>query len=406
MVFIAVRMLGISVPLAPVAAVIVLQLLVALLTWNRLTSTRPVTPFELFLHVHLDILALTAVLYLTGGTTNPFAPLFLLPLAVAASALEQRWVWLTALTTFCGYLAVRLFHIPMGHPEGSMELYELHENGMVVNYAFTAAMLAFFVSKIRLEFERHTKMLAQVHEREMRNESVVAMGALAASCAHELSSPLGTVAVVVTELQRERAGDPVLQENLQLVDDQIQVAKRVISNLTGAAGQRRAEAAGVARLDRFLHEIVERAQALHPGATLHARIGKGETAPHIVAEETLRQAFVNLIDNSVRVSPGHVEILADWSGSELVVQVWDEGPGFPKEVFGKLAKAVSTTDALHAAADVGLGLLLTNVTLSRFGGSLILKNISQRGACAEVRLPLHAILFQGSYVAGNHAASG
>jgi two-component system sensor histidine kinase RegB len=260
-----------------------------------------------------------------------------------------------------------------------------------VNYAFTAALLAFFVAKIRLGLQQHGRLLAEVHDRQMRNESTVAIGSLAASCAHEMSSPLATVAVVVGELQREHAGNPKLQESLKLIGGQLEVTKQALSNLTAAAGERRAEAAGVARLDCFLTTIVQQAQVLYPETTIRSRIGDGP-APRIVAEETLRQAFANLIDNAVRASPEYVEVTAGWSGPNVVVVVCDRGPGFPQEILGKLCKAESAKKRLEAG--VGVGLILTTVTLGRLGGSLTLENIAHGGARAEVRLPLRAILLE------------
>lgn len=382
--------LGVQLPFGPVAALLAIQAVIAALTWRRLRNPRAVSAFELLLQVHVDIAALAAMLYLTGGTENPFAPLFVLPVAIAASSLAPLRVGMTVLTTVCIYAALRYFHVPLQHPNGELAIYDLHEDGMVINYVFTAALLAFFVTRIRLDFERHARMLAHVRETQMRNDSMVSIGALAADCAHELSSPLGTMAVVVTELQRERAGDVGLQDTLQLFARQIQVAKQVVSNLTAAAGQRRAEAAGVGRLDQFFRQIVERARALHPAAMIRALIGNGEAGPRIVAEETLRQAFANLIDNAVRVSPCDVEVAADWSSDDLVVTVRDRGPGFPQDILGRLGVATKANVGFDGAP--GRGLLLTNVTLGRLGGSLSLANMSEGGACAEVRLPLRAIL--------------
>jgi two-component system sensor histidine kinase RegB len=127
---------------------------------------------------------------------------------------------------------------------------------------------------------------------------------------------------------------------------------------------------------------------------------RGGLAPKIVAEETLSQAFANLIDNAVRASPHHVEVRADWSGLDLVVAVCDSGPGFPGEVLGNLGQTMPTVKGLDAG--IGVGLLLTNVTLGRLGGSLSLQNQPEGGACAEVRLPLRAILFEETASAADH----
>jgi two-component system sensor histidine kinase RegB len=386
----AVYAFGIALPIGAIALLLGLQALVALLTWMRLRAATPVTPLELATQVHVDILLLAAMLYLTGGTENPFAALFVVPVAIAAASLEQRWVWITVGSTACCCVALYYFRVPLAQAPGSAALHELREFGMMANNVLIALLLAGFIAKVRLEVQRHTRLLADIHNNQMRNDSTLAIRALAAGCAHELSSPLGTIAVVVTELQRERPYDGKLQEHLGLVDQQVRVAKEVVSSLTGAAGQRRAEAAGVASLDHFVRRIVEQAQAVHPGATIRARIGRGEPAPMIVAEETLRQAFANLIDNAVSASACDVHVRAEWSGRDFVFAVCDQGPGFPLDFIDKLADRVTNIGALDRS--VFPGLLFTNVTLGRLGGSLTLTNKAQGGARVEVRLPLRAIV--------------
>jgi two-component system sensor histidine kinase RegB len=204
---------------------------------------------------------------------------------------------------------------------------------------------------------------------------------------------------LVTELKREHGASTDLSRDLQLLDDQLVVSKQIVSNLASAAGQRRAESAGGARLDQFIASIIERARVLHPGASLTASIDQATRPPQVVAEETLRQAITNLIDNAVHASPNQVDISADWSGADLHIAVRDRGPGFPAEVLERLGKQAGTTRASQGG--LGLGLLLSMSTLERLGGSLRLTNRLGGGACAEVRLPLRAITIEHSHPSGS-----
>ena len=179
-----------------------------------------------------------------------------------------------------------------------------------------------------------------------------------------------------------------------MLDDQLGTSKQIVSNLASAGGQRRAESAGGARLDQFIGSIIERARALHPGASLTATLDQVTCPPQVVAEETLRQAITNLIDNAVHASPCQVDISADWSGPDLHIAVLDRGPGFPAEVLERLGKQVGTTRGPEGG--LGLGLLLSVSTLERLGGSLHLTNRLGGGACAEIRLPLRVIKIEPS----------
>ncbi|CAD5369806.1 Sensor histidine kinase PrrB (RegB) [Rubrivivax sp. A210] len=378
---------GVQVPTTPVLALLAFEVLIAALTWLRLGSAPSVTPLELFLQAHLDIALFAGMLYLTGGATNPFAPMFVVPMAITAATLRPRWVWLTAVTTMLAYAWLRFHHVALLHPEGHTEVYDLHEDGMVVNYLFTAALLTYFLNRMQLALRERERALADAREAQLRSESASAIGALAAGYAHELSSPLGTVALVVSELKRERGSDKVLCMDLQIVEDQVQACKQIVSNLAVAAGQRRAEAASGARLDRFIDNIVERARALHPGATIRAHLDATTPPPTIVAEETLRQAILNLIQNAAQASPQHVEVAADWSSTDLQVVVRDRGPGFPATVLASVARGATR----QAGGPVGAGLALSLTTLERLGGRLEIANEPQGGARAELKLPLRAI---------------
>lgn len=390
--FVVTRAYEVRVPTAEVGALILIEIGVAALTWVRVLTASRISPIELFWQAQLDVALFALMLYFTGGSSNPFAPLFILPTAIVASALQPRYVWLVALTTMGAYAGLRYWHVPLFHPQGHTQVYDLHEDGMVINYVFTAALLTYFCVRMIVSLRERERMLANARDAQIRSESVVAIGALAAGHAHELSTPLATMAVVVSELQRQHATDPALCRDLAVLGEQVEACKRIVSNLAQAAGQPRSESAHGAAFDDFLRAIIERSRALHPGATIDVAFGSPAPAPMIVAEDTLRLAITNLVDNAARASPQQVRVEADWAGDELRVRVRDQGPGFPPELLHRLGKRLQSTRA--PSQGMGLGLLLSAVTLERLGGRLELSNAPEGGALAVLRLPLHSILIE------------
>jgi two-component system sensor histidine kinase RegB len=380
--------LDVSVELEPVGTLIGLELLLAAVTWLRIWLLPPAGTVELFLHVELDVALFTTMLYLTGGVTNPFAPLFLLPMALAAAALPPRLVWICTASTIAAYGFLRNHHLALQHPQGHTEVYELHEVGMVINYLLTAVLLTYICLKAVEALRRHERMLTAARDTQMRNESVVAIGALAAGYAHELGSPLSTMAIVVDELRRERAHDEVLSRDLSIVAQQLDRCKGIVSHLVASAGRRRAESVGIATTREFVETIVERARSLHPGATIELQVDCAAPSPRILVEDTLRQAITNLIDNAVHASPQSVAVVATWSPTELTLSVRDSGPGFPAELLRSLGKELQ--DSAKGPGH-GMGLMLTAATLERLGGALALSNQPGGGARADARIPLHAL---------------
>lgn len=385
------RELEVRVPTLQVLLLIGIEFAVAVATWLRLRYGPAVGQSELTAQALLDVSLLAAMLYLTGGTENPFAPMFLLPMIIVSAALRPALVWVVAVATMAAYAVLREYQVPMDHPMGHTHVYELHEDGMVVNYMFTAAFLAFLSTRMHAALRRRERMLSEAHARQMRDESAVAIGTLASGYAHELSSPLATMAVVVGELKRQCAGVPGAARDLEIVETQIENCKRLVSQLAEAGGRRRAEAASAMAVDRVVGAVVDSARALYPGATIGLSVDDAAAAPTIVAEETLRQAIMNLIQNALQSAPAHVDVRAGWSGGELRIDVDDDGPGFRPEV---LAQTGGRLDPARRVRGVGMGLMLAATTIERRGGHVAIRNRVEGGACATLHIPLRDILIQ------------
>lgn len=374
----------------PVASMVALEVLVAAATLARLQVGPRVGMVELQLQAVLDISLYAAMLYLTGGSENPFAPLLVLPVMIVSIALPARQLWLMAIFTMACYAMPRYHHLPLSHPQGEGEIYELHEDGMVVNYILTSAMLVYFSSRLIASLRRHGQVAASAQEAQLRGEAVAAIGALAAGSAHELGSPLGTMSIITAELRHRYAADKRLQRDLQLIDRQLQTCTDILLRMADAGDQRRAEAVSGARLDEFILATVNRVQSLKPEATIRTQLDSATEPPWIAIEETLRHTIANVIQNAVRASPQHVQVAVDWSHGQLEVIVTDRGPGFSPEALEILGKRIDR--AQRSPYGLGVALLLGAETLQRLGGSFALMNNADGGARVELRVPLSSLL--------------
>jgi two-component system, sensor histidine kinase RegB len=367
--------------------------LLAVLTWRLVARAPRVTQWQLFCHTHIDILLFTAMLYMTCGTTNPFAPLFLLllPVAVTVTALRPALIWTTVASTLGAYWFVRRTSAPVAALADASRWFDLHEDGMLANYVVIATVLAFYLTRAIRAAVRREGLLSEARLAQTRSGAVVAIGALAAGYAHELGTPLGTMAILVGELKRTHAGDSLLRQDLAIIESQIESCKQAISRLAQAGERRHAGAGASASADKFLKSVVERVQGSHGAHAITLKLDIRSQPPVILAEESLRQAITNLVDNAARASPRHVRVQADWSSDFLRVTVRDRGPGFPNELLDILGKRVQGAKTRQG---MGMGLVLSASILESFGGQLKLSNAAEGGAVAAAIVPLSAILVE------------
>lgn len=382
--------LDIPLPLAPLALGIGFLALFNLATWCRLGLRPPVADGEVFVQILVDIAIFTVLLYFTGGAANPFASMYVLNIAVAAAVLPRAYTWNVAGAAGAGYLLLIFFSSPLTRANGERVEQQLLMTGMGINFVIVGALTAFFLVKIISTLSEHERLLAQAKENELNNETIVQLGALAAGAAHELGTPLSTIAVVVKELQVRWRKNPELLSELSVISDQIESCKDSLSNLLASAGHTRMEGGGKVALDEFLKAVVEKCRLMRPKAVVTCRWQGTQPAPEIVVEQNLRQAIMNFLNNAADASPEQVDVEGQWNEQELCLRICDQGDGIPPEAADKIGKDFFTTKP--PGKGHGVGLVLSIAIISRFGGSVKLFNQPGRGACTEVRLPLAPFL--------------
>jgi two-component system sensor histidine kinase RegB len=385
----AIRLLELPLPLPPLLSVIALLTLVNLLTWWRLRRPWPVVDGEFFAQLLVDIFAITVLLYYAGGSTNPLVSYYLVPLVIAAITLPAVYTWSMAALTAACYTLLMFNYYPLMPRNGdfSTAVY-LHLTGMWLTFVLSAFLIAFFVVRMANAVKERDRTLAAAREETLRNERIVALGTLAAGAAHELGTPLATMAVVTSDLQQEYATDPALVEDLRLLRQQVDNCKHILSNMLAAAGQGRAEDAAAQPLDDYFAALLEKWQLIRPGVAVKAEWAGVLPAPRVVADQTLTQALLNLLNNAADASPGNVEISGCWQNDELQLEVRDRGPGIAPDVQQRAGQPFFTTKG-HG---FGIGLFLANATIERFGGKVVLLNREGGGALTRVSLPLAKLL--------------
>jgi two-component system sensor histidine kinase RegB len=385
----AVWWLDMVLPLTILLTLIGLHILINLLTWLRMRWPRPVSTLEFLIQLALDAGVLTALLYFGGGAANPFVSLLLLPLVVAAAILPKPYVWLMAALVVLAYglLMIEYHPMPMAHM-GSGNEFSLHVTGMWFGFLLSVAMVVFFVVRLAESLRERDRVLAEARERALRDEQLVALGTLAAGAAHELGTPLSTMAVLSKELEEEYSNDDVLRQRLTLLRGQVDRCKQTLSMISASSGQLRAESGGRVRLDAFLADAVADWRAMRPRATLEYSAEGCEPAPLIISEQGLRQSLVSFLDNAADSSPDAIEMHCRWNETELEVEICDRGAGLPQEFRNQIGKVPFSTKA----EGHGLGLLLAHAIIQRLGGEVEVAARDGGGTCVSVKVKLDGLL--------------
>ncbi len=373
----------------------------ALALWNVLNyravhAVRSVSYGEVTLSLVFDIIAFTAVLYLTGGSTNPFVPFYLVPISLAAISLPAPHAWFVALLCASGYTLLWWWHIPLpathSHFGGA---FDLHLAGMWVNFVIAAALIVLFVGRLARLVRLRDREVAALREAALRDQQIVEIGALAAGTAHELNTPLSTLALLIEELD-DATTDPVEKQQLKAMMEEISTITARLNRIAGHAGAERSAGARQVLLKDFVTELLTQWARTQPWIELKATFEWPPNDTWIVAEATIAQAIRNVLDNAAQASlANHDHVVAvDVRGTEdsIEIAVADRGKGLdPAIVRGELGvKIVSTKPG-----GLGVGLLLSRAALQRFGGGLDLAAVAPGGVQARIFLPLTELRTDG-----------
>jgi two-component system sensor histidine kinase RegB len=389
----AILIFNVQLPLVPM-----LEVLACLIAFNIASHLRwhehvPVTNREVFLALLVDVAGLTVQLYLSGGTTNPFAFSYLLQVILSAVLLEAWSTWtIVWLTLFClAGLSVyaRPLALPFDHARGIASLYV---QGMLICFAVNAALLVVFVQRISGTLREKAAQLADLRQRAAEEEHIVRMGLLASGAAHELGTPLATLSVILGDWKRmpEFKKNPELLEEIAEMQTQLKRCKSIVSGILLSAGSARGESAVRTTIRRFLDGLVDEWKGSRPAVEFSYLNRIGDDIP-VAFDSALKQMIDNVLDNALEASPDWVGLEASVSGDTLTLVVTDTGPGFAPAMLAQFGKPYQSS---KGRAGGGLGLFLVVNVARTLGGSVAARNREQGGAEVTLTLPLSAIALE------------
>lgn len=408
-IFLAVFGLGIKLPQQELFLVILSIAAVNVYTWMRLKTQEDVTEIEIFSQLVIDVFGMASMLYLTGGASNPIIWIFLLPLIVTGIMLPQSYAWYMVILTSSIYTILIAHNIPLPaiephltnpkmmtpemrhklHMLSDRNYFNLHIFGMWFGFVFSAGLVAYFVVELSKTLRDRERTLAEARENALRNERVVSLATLAASAAHDMGTPLGTMAIVTHEVQQEFPEHryPDLQEKMKILEQQIARCKEALSVMSASGGEMRAESGEIMPLVEYIDEVLSQWRTQKPNAKLSLVVNSSVYIPaQIIAERTLTHSIINILNNAAEATEPDkgIELFSNWDNETVIIKIRDFGKGLPPE----LLNYTGAEPMISRKQGLGVGLFLTCTTIKRLGGTIKFYNIETDGGCVEIRLPL------------------
>jgi two-component system sensor histidine kinase RegB len=390
----AFTLLPMNISATPLLVIVACLAFFNLIVSLRLKRTFPVTDLEIMLHLIIDSIALTALLYFAGGSTNPFISLLLVPVVLAAAYLRGIhvfWVLFSCAVLYTFLMTNYLPLPPVGDRFGGD--FMVHIYGMWGTFILSALVGAILVYSLSRTGRERDRQLAGMQQRLLRNEHIVSVGAMAAGTAHELNTPLSTIAMLAEEIELQAGNDEQLHEDAREIGLQVNHCKVRLQRLQQAAEMARGNGGKQMPLDEALMSIIRAWSALRSEIELTKSFRLDE-APLIYEKHALSLILMNLLNNAADASldnnSSHINISARTDGVDLHVVIEDDGKGLSKEQ-STLAGNVSFSTKQEG---LGLGLILSNATLEQLRGELRMERLQQGGMATRIRIPLDSLRFR------------
>jgi two-component system, sensor histidine kinase RegB len=356
-----------------------------LFRWNQ-----RVEPHQAARLLALDIIELAVLLFLTGGLQNPFSFLMAGPVLISAAALPKRMTLMLGGVVFvCATILVR-FYYPLPWPEEEpLELPPLYMIGVWLSLMLAIGYISIYAWQIIEESRQLTDALAATELVLTREHYLTQLDGLAAAAAHELGTPLSTILVVARELEREIKPDSRFAEDIRLLREQAQRCRVILGKLTELPAP--GEPFERMKLSALIEEVV--APNRGAGVAIEVEIAKDDPREPVGARNpAVLYGLGNILENAVDFARERVQVTAAWTDDKVVVEVNDDGSGFPPEIIDRMGEPYVTSERGRRMRGrempgLGLGFFIAKTLLARSGAKISLKNkaFPQRGAIVRVR---------------------
>ena len=358
----------------------------------RLKSSRLISNIELFCHVLIDALVLVVFVLNAGGASNPLISYLLVLLAITATILPRRYVnsfALISMVTYSFLLYLDLQTESNLHEMGQAHDMQQHLVGMWATFLVSAILIALLITEMTNAIKVREINLAKARDTELRNEQLVAIGGLAAGTAHALGTPLATMAILLTELDKLNAKELKtieIKEDISLLKEQVLRCRKSLTQLTEHYNRDNPDTHENIIIHELAADIKDYIFNVHPAALVSYTVLCSRNI-QVTANLSFRHAVINIIENAIRAAKSETIVtfqLRNRASTHLEISVVDDGPGIPTNVMENMGEPFKST----RKESMGLGIFLANAAITRLGGEIEMFNLKVGGALTSISIPL------------------
>jgi two-component system sensor histidine kinase RegB len=386
--------LGFPMPVGPCLALIACSAWLNLFLSFRFSATHRLEPLAALGILTFDALQLGGLLFLTGGLTNPFSVLMAAPVVISATSLPRNYTALLGLIVVAAATALAFLHLPLPWYPGTQLMMPLvFIAGVWMAVVSSIAFTSIYAYRVAEEARLLANALAATELVLQREQHLSALDGLAAAAAHELGTPLATIALVAKEMGRALEGDPRFKEDVSLLRSQTERCREILKQLTSLSTE------GELHLARMpLTSLVEEAVAPHREFGIELKLEAGRCdGPEPVGRRNpgVIYGLGNLVENAVDFARDTVIVRWDWDAERVAITVTDDGAGFSAEVMDRIGEPYLTRrSSVSSGGGLGLGLFIAKSLLDRSGATISFSNAPEpgKGAVATVEWPRSAFV--------------
>ncbi|MDF1719201.1 MAG: ActS/PrrB/RegB family redox-sensitive histidine kinase [Minwuia sp.] len=341
-----------------------------------------------------DLLQLAALLYMTGGLTNPFVILILVPVTISATILSVLSTAALGLLALIFTSLLAFWYLPLPWTSTGLDFPALYVGAIWMALALGIVFMSAYAGRLAFETKRMSEALSATQLALSREQQLSAVGGIAAAAAHELGTPLGTIHLVAKELSREIEPGSPLTEDMELLVSQTERCRDILAELSRRPG----DGDDQFRKTTIVGLVEAAVEPYDVGPVRIKVIPQTGHPPEVPRSPEVLHGLANLTENAADYAVNEVKLSIYWDAPEITIMLDDDGPGFPVEVLKTLGEPYTTTR--RERGGMGLGVFIATTLLGHSGARVHFSNRIEDDRMCGARVAIHwpsGIIDQGQH---------